>query len=47
LTAGLVKRMGRKREATRPPGMNSLQQQARFDAFVHEFNAERPHEART
>jgi hypothetical protein len=24
--------------------MNSLQQQARFDAFVHEFNAERPHE---
>jgi transposase InsO family protein len=34
-----------KREATRPPGMNSLQQQARFDAFVHEFNTERPHEA--
>jgi transposase InsO family protein len=34
-----------KQEATRPPGMNSLQQQARFDAFVHEFNAERPHEA--
>ena len=34
-----------KREATRPPGMNSLQQQARFDDFVHEFNAERPHEA--
>ena len=25
--------------------MNSLQQQARFDDFVHEFNAERPHEA--
>jgi hypothetical protein len=25
--------------------MNSLQQQARFDAFMHEFNAERPHEA--
>ena len=23
-----------KKEATRPPGMNSLQQQARFDAFV-------------
>jgi transposase InsO family protein len=23
-----------KRETTRPPGMNSLQQQARFDAFV-------------
>ena len=34
-----------KKEATRPPGMNSLQQQARFDAFIHEFNAERPHEA--
>jgi hypothetical protein len=30
---------------TRPPGLNSLQQQAKFDAFVHEFNAERPHEA--
>jgi transposase InsO family protein len=34
-----------KKEATRPPGMNSLQQQARFDAFVREFNHERPHEA--
>jgi transposase InsO family protein len=34
-----------KKEATRPPGMNSLQQQAKFDAFVHEFNSERPHEA--
>ena len=34
-----------KKEATRPPGMNSLQQQARFDAFVREFNSERPHEA--
>ena len=34
-----------KKEATRPPAMNSLQQQARFDAFVQEFNAERPHEA--
>jgi transposase InsO family protein len=34
-----------KKETTRPPGMNSLQQQARFDAFVQEFNAERPHEA--
>jgi transposase InsO family protein len=34
-----------KREATRPPGMNSLQQQARFDDFVQEFNTERPHEA--
>jgi transposase InsO family protein len=34
-----------KKEATRPAGMNSLQQQARFDDFVHEFNVERPHEA--
>jgi transposase InsO family protein len=34
-----------KKEATRPPGMNSLQQQARFDVFVKEFNNERPHEA--
>jgi transposase InsO family protein len=34
-----------KQEATRPPGLNSLQQQARFDAFQQEFNTERPHEA--
>jgi transposase InsO family protein len=34
-----------KQEATRPPGANSLQQQAKFDAFVREFNQERPHEA--
>ena len=34
-----------KKEATRPPGRNILQQQMRFDAFVSEFNAERPHEA--
>jgi hypothetical protein len=34
-----------KKEATRPPGTNSLQQQTRFDSFVHEFNTERPHEA--
>jgi transposase InsO family protein len=34
-----------KKEATRPPAMNSLQQQARFDAFRDEFNTERPHEA--
>jgi transposase InsO family protein len=33
------------KEATRPARFNSLQQQDRFDAFVHEFNAERPHEA--
>lgn len=34
-----------KKEATRPPGLNSLQQQARFDDFVQEFNLERPHQA--
>lgn len=34
-----------KQEATRPAGMNSLQQQARFDDFMREFNTERPHEA--
>src|SRR5215468_860038 len=33
-----------KKETTRPPGSNSLQQQARFDSFREEFNAERPHE---
>jgi transposase InsO family protein len=34
-----------KQETTRPPGQNSLQQQARFDAFLNEFNTQRPHEA--
>ena len=34
-----------KTETTRPASFNSLQQQARFDDFVNEFNAERPHEA--
>jgi len=34
-----------KKEATRPAGANILQQQATFDAFVEEFNSERPHEA--
>lgn len=34
-----------KKEATRPPSLNSLQQQARFDDFVQEFNTERPHQA--
>jgi transposase InsO family protein len=34
-----------KQETTRPPGMNTLQQQARFDQFLEEFNTERPHEA--
>ncbi len=34
-----------KKEATRPAKPNFLQQQARFDEFVAEFNDERPHEA--
>jgi transposase InsO family protein len=34
-----------KKETVRPPGANSLKQQARFDDFVREFNTERPHEA--
>jgi transposase InsO family protein len=34
-----------KQEATRPAGANFLQQQGRFDAFVGEYNDERPHEA--
>ena len=33
------------KEATRPAGANILQQQAKFDAFIKEFNNERPHEA--
>jgi transposase InsO family protein len=34
-----------KQEATRPPGANILQQQAKFDEFIEEFNHQRPHEA--
>ncbi len=34
-----------KQEATKPASFNFLQQQERFDAFVQEFNTERPHEA--
>jgi putative transposase len=34
-----------KREATKPAARNVLQQQARFDTFVAQYNAERPHEA--
>jgi transposase InsO family protein len=34
-----------KKDATRPAGANVLQQQAKFDTFVEEFNTERPHEA--
>ncbi len=34
-----------KTEATHPAAPNILQQQARFDTFLHRFNEERPHQA--
>lgn len=34
-----------KKEATKPAGENLLQQQAKFDQFIEEFNTERPHES--
>ena len=34
-----------KQETARPPGLNIIQQQERFDAFRVEFNCERPHQA--
>lgn len=34
-----------KKEATKPPGFNSLQQQARFDEFIDQYNNDRPHQA--
>jgi putative transposase len=34
-----------KREATKPPGKNFLQQQAKFDHFIRDYNQERPHQA--
>ncbi len=34
-----------KKEATKPPGFNSSQQQARFDEFIDEYNNDRPHQA--
>lgn len=34
-----------KKEATKPPGINLLQQQEKFDNFIEEFNTERPHQA--
>jgi len=34
-----------KQETTRPAAANILQQQAKFDTFLEEFNQERPHEA--
>ena len=33
------------KEATKPAAANVLQQQARFDAFVPQYNQERPHQA--
>lgn len=43
---GTHERMHRtlKDETTRPPGANLRAQQKRFDAFVQEFNHDRPHE---
>jgi len=34
-----------KKEATKPPSYNFLQQQCRFDDFVEVYNCERPHQA--
>ena len=34
-----------KKEATRPAAANLLQQQARFDDFIDEYNRDRPHQA--
>jgi len=34
-----------KKEATKPAAANVFQQQARFDAFVEQYNRERPHQA--
>jgi putative transposase len=34
-----------KREATKPAAANVLQQQARFDTFVAQYNRDRPHQA--
>jgi putative transposase len=34
-----------KKEATRPAAQNFLQQQAKFDDFIHCYNQERPHQA--
>jgi putative transposase len=34
-----------KKEATKPPAKNFLQQQGKFDDFIQEFNHERPHQA--
>src|SRR5580700_8888811 len=34
-----------KKEATKPPAKNLLQQQAKFDRFIEYYNHERPHQA--
>ena len=34
-----------KKDATKPAAANVLQQQARFDAFIDQYNRERPHQA--
>ena len=34
-----------KKEATRPPSYNFLQQQRRFDEFIEIYNHQRPHQA--
>jgi putative transposase len=34
-----------KKDATKPAAANVLQQQARFDAFIDQFNRDRPHQA--
>lgn len=44
---GAHERMHRtlKKQTTRPPAYDAKRQQRKFDAFVHEFNEERPHES--
>lgn len=34
-----------KKEATKPPSFNALQQQERFDGFIAGYNHDRPHQA--
>lgn len=34
-----------KKEATKPPGRNFLQQQHKFDDFIEHYNHDRPHQA--
>ena len=34
-----------KKEATKPASANVLQQQARFDTFIRQYNQDRPHQA--